>query len=141
MLLKLIKAREMISGAHCEVWQIDTENHDRKLAKVFVLKELLPSELYYSLTISWRGICIQGRHCGWQWETPRDEQAVTDYLQAIQSLGEEIRIEVCKPRPDLPGYPDVDFHPEDYPVVLLDDLDEDEKPEEPIYELEDPEIV
>ena len=68
MLLKLIKTREMISGAHCEIWEANLIWGDNFLAKVFVLNEHMPLELIYRLTVSWRGICIQGRHCGWQWE-------------------------------------------------------------------------
>ena len=36
----------------------------------------------------------------------------------------------------LPGYPAVDYHPDDYPIVLLDDLEGKEKLEDLI---EDPE--
>ena len=71
---------------------------------------------------------------------PGDVEDITAYLREVQRTGEEIRIEVCRPKPELPGYPEVDYHPDDFPVVLIDDLDEDEMPEEPSYELEDPEI-
>ena len=47
---------------------------------------------------------------------------VTDYLRTIQECREEIRIEVCQPEPNLPGYPEVDYHPKDAPIVLIDDL-------------------
>ena len=46
MLLKLIKTQEFISGAHCEVWEINPISGDRLLAKVFVLNEHLPLELH-----------------------------------------------------------------------------------------------
>lgn len=136
MLLKLIKIREMISGAHCEVWEVNSVLGDRLLAEVFVLNEHLPSELIYRLTVTQVGICIQGRHSGWQWPNGIAEEAVTDYLLSVQAFQEEIRIEVCRPKPELPGYPEVDYHPDDYPIVLLDDLAEEERPEEP-YEEED----
>jgi hypothetical protein len=136
MLLKLIKIREMNSGAHCEVWEANLIMGDNFLAKVFVLNEHLPLELIYRLTVSWRGICIQGRHCGWQWDSEVAERMVTHYLEQIQSSREEIRIEVCRPKPHLPGYPAVDYHPDDYPIVLLDDLEGKEKLEDLI---EDPE--
>jgi hypothetical protein len=61
---------------------------------------------------------------------------VTHYLEQIQASREEIRIEVCRPKPHLPGYPAVDYHPDDYPIVLLDDLEGKEKLEDLI---EDPE--
>jgi hypothetical protein len=136
MLLKLIKIQEMISGAHCEVWEVNSVLGDRLLAEVFVLNEHLPSELIYRLTVTQVGICIQGRHSGWQWPNGIAEEAVTDYLLSVQAFREEIRIEVCRPKPELPGYPEVDYHPDDYPIVLLDDLAEEERPEEP-YEEED----
>ena len=136
MLLKLIKTREMITGAHCEVWEANSILGDKRLADVFVLNEHLPLELIYRLTVSWCGICIQGRHCGWQWENEVEERFVTHYLEQIQMTHEEIRIEVCRPVPDLPGYPYVDYNPDDYPIVLLDDLDEDEIPDEPYEEPE-----
>lgn len=120
MLLKLIKTRDFISGSHCEVWEINSVTGNRLLAEVFVLNEHLPLELIYRLTVSVRGICIQGRHCGWQWESERCEQVVTEYLTAVQELREEIRIEVCVPEPDLPGYPHTDRNPDDYPIVLGD---------------------
>ena len=134
MLLKLIKTREFISGTHCEVWEVNPILGDRLLAEVYVLNEHLPLELIYRLTVSWRGICIHGKYCAWQWANCVIERMVTHYLELIQASREEIRIEVCRPKPDLPGYPEVDYHPDDYPIVLLDDLDEDERPEEPYEE-------
>lgn len=133
MLLKLIKTREVISGAHCEIWEVNSILGDKLLAEVFVLNEHLPLELMYRLTVSVRGICIQGRHCGWQWENEMEERMVTHYFEQVQAIREEIRIEICRPKPDLPGYPEVDYHPDDYPIVLLDDLEEDERPEESVY--------
>ena len=122
MLLKLIKTRPFISGCHCEVWEINHETKNRLLAEVFVLNEHLPLELIYRVTVTHSGICFAGRHCGWMWECERTEQAVTAYLKVVQEIHEEIRIEVCQPEPDLPGYPYVDYHPDDYPIVLgLDD--------------------
>ena len=133
MLLKLIKTREVISGAHCEIREVNSILGDKLLAEVFVLNEHLPLELMYRLTVSVRGICIQGRHCGWQWENEMEERMVTHYFEQVQAIREEIRIEICRPKPDLPGYPEVDYHPDDYPIVLLDYLEEDERPEEPVY--------
>lgn len=139
MLLQLIKTRPMITGTHCELVEINSVLGNRHLADVFVLNEHLPLELIYPLSVSWRGICIQGKFCAWQWQNCVVERMVTEYLTSIQRTREEIRIEVCQPTLDLPGYPYVDYHPDDYPVVfgkdivLLDDLDEDEQPEEPFY--------
>ena len=118
MLLKLIKTRPMLSGAHCELWEINHLTENRLLGEVFVLNEHLPLELIYRVTVSFRGISIQGRHCGFQWDCERTEQAVAEYLKVVQECREEIRIEVCQPEPDLPGYPHVDYHPDDYPIVL-----------------------
>ena len=118
MLLKLIKTRPFISGTHCELWEINHLTKNRLLGEVFVLNELMPLELIYRVTVTIRGICIQGRHCGWQWDCERTEQAVTAYLKVVQEIHEEIRIEVCEPEPDLPGYPYVDYHPDDFPIVL-----------------------
>ena len=132
MYLKLIKTRPFISGCHCELWEINHVTGNRHLGDVFVLNEHLPLELIYRVTVSFRGICIQGRHCGWQWESEKLEVMVTDYLRTIQECREEIRIEVCTPEPYLPGYPEVDYHPKDAPIVLIDDLPEDERPEEPV---------
>ena len=118
MLLKLIKIRSMISGSHCELWEINHFTHNRLLGEVFVLNEHLPLELIYQVTVTRSGICVAGRYCGWQWDCERTEQAVTEYLKVVQEIREEIRIEVCQPEPDLPGYPHVDYHPDDYPIVL-----------------------
>ncbi len=137
MLLKLIKTREFISGAHCEVWEINHLTGNKLLAEVFVLNEHLPMELIYRLTVSYRGICIRGRHCGWQWKDEAAEHTITEYLTAIQQTREEIRIEVCRPKPVLPGYPEVNYHPDDFPIVLIDDLDEKERLEELVYEADD----
>ena len=134
MLLKLIKTRDLISGAHCEVWEINSILGDKLLAEVFVLNEHLPLELIYRLTVTRIGICFAGRQCGWMWMNRQEQEVVKDYLLEIQRSHEEIRIEVCTPKPDLPGYPEVDYHPDDFPIVLLDDLDEDERPEEPYEE-------
>ena len=75
------------------------------------------------------------------WKIQQEQEVVENYLLGIQRSREEIRIEVCRPKPELPGYPEVDYHPDDFPIVLIDDLDEDEMPEEPIYEMDEPEIV
>ena len=124
MLLKLIKTRQFISGCHCEVWEINSERGNRLLGEVFVLNEHLPLELIYRVTVSVRGICIQGRHCGWMWENngrmdERREAKVTEYLRAVQEIHEEIYVEVCEPEPDLPGYPHTDYHPDDYPIAFV----------------------
>ena len=74
------------------------------------------------------------------WKNIPDQEVVEDYLLGIQRSREEIRIEVCRPKPVFPGYPEVDYHQDDFPVVLIDDLAEDELPEEPSYEQEDPVI-
>ena len=140
MLLKLIKTRQYISGSHCEVWEINHETGNRLLGEVFVLNEHLPLELIYRVTVTIRGICIQGRHCGWVWEDhgrpdERREEKVTEYLRVTQEVHEEIFIEVCEPEPDLPGYPEMDFHPgsygEEYTPIIVplnefrdDDYDE-----------------
>ena len=141
MFLKLIKTRELISGSHCEVWEVNPVSGDQLLAEVFVLNEHLPLELIYRLRVTRVGICFAGRQCGWMWKNIPDQEVVEDYLLGIQRSREEIRIEVCRPKPVLPGYPEVDYHPDDFPVVLIDDLAEDELPEEPSYEQDDPVIV
>ena len=120
MLLKLIKTRQFISGAHCELWEINHLFGNKHLANVFVLNEHLPLELIYRLTLRYSGIFIQSRQCGWQWNNPDDESSVTEYLLSVQAIHEEIRIEVCVPEPYLPGYPHVDRNPDDYPVVFGD---------------------
>ena len=132
MLLKLIKIRSFISGCHCQLWIINHETGNRLLAEVFVLNEHMPLELFYRLTVTRSGICFAGRQCGWQWQSEKSEVMVTDYLHTILECREEIRIEVCQPAPDLPGYPEVDYHPKDAPIVLMDDLPEDDRPEEPV---------
>ena len=111
----------MISGTHCELWEINPLLSDRLMAKVFVLNEHLPSELIFPLTVTLRGIRIRGRDIGWQWNEPEAEREVYDYLRTILLSGEEIYLEICVPKPDLPGYPPVDYHPDDYPIVLADD--------------------
>ena len=120
MLLKLIKTRQFISGAHCELWEINHLFGNKLLAKMFVLNEHLPIELIYRLTIHRTGIFIHGQQCGWQWDDPSEEMSVTAYLLSVQAIREEIRIEVCIPEPYLPGYPHVDRNPDDYPIVFGD---------------------
>ena len=134
MLLKLIKTRSMHTGSHCELWEINPFAGNRLLCEVFVLAEHLPLELIYLVTVTRSGICFAGRHCVFQWESERQEVLATDYLRTIQASREEIRVEVCRPKPILPGYPEVDYHPKDAPIVLMDDLSEEERPEEPMYE-------
>ena len=117
MLLQLIKIRPMMSGIHCELWEINHLFGNHHLANVFILNEHMPLELIYPLTITCRGICIHGQPCAWEWTVPM-ERLVTEYLMSVQSIREEIRIEVSQPTPDLPGYPYVDYNPDDYPIVL-----------------------
>ena len=142
MLLKLIKTRPMISGVHAELWIKDHVFGDKKLADVFVLNELLPVALIYPIRIVSGRICIRNKPFDWEWDNPKLEEVIVDYLRDIQVSGEEIYLDICDPEPYLPGYPYIDYHPDDYPealtddceIVFLDDLDEDEKPEEP-YEI------
>jgi len=118
MLLKLIKTRPMISGSHAEIWMIDHTFGNRKLANIFVLNEHLPIELIYPIRVSPRGIFIRKQHCGWQWDNPKLEQLFIDSMLEIQNSGEEIYLDVCSPEPDLPGYPHIDYHPEDFAIVF-----------------------
>ena len=120
MLLKLIKTRQVISGAHCELWEINHLSGNRLLANVFVLNEHLPAELIYPLIVTFHGLRIRGQDTGWQWESAKAELSVTGYLRGVQEIREEIYIEVCIPEPYLPGYPHVDRNPDDFPVVLGD---------------------
>lgn len=117
MLLKLIKTRPMITGIHCELWEINTVIGNKHLANVFLLEEHVPSELIYRLTLTFREIRIAGKPCPWQWTVPM-ERLVTEYLLSVQAIREEIYLEFCDPEPDLPGYPYTDYHPDDYPIVL-----------------------
>ena len=136
MLLKLIKIRPMNSGTLCELWEVNPILGDRLLAEVIVLDEQMPLELIYRLSITYSGLCLQGHPAGWVWASHRMEVIVTDYLLQIQRSREEIRIEVCQPEPDLPGYPYVDYHPDDFPIVIgLDDIDDSEL-ENLTYEME-----
>ena len=137
MLLKLIKKRPMSSGTLCELWEVNPLLGDRLLAEVIVSDEQMPLELYYRLSVTYSGICIQGHPTEWIWTPRGQEVVVTDYLLQIQRSREEIRIEVCRPVPDLPGYPFVDYHPDDYPVVIgVDDISEEEM-ENLTYEIAD----
>ena len=123
----------MGTGTLCELWEMNPIPGDRLLAEVIVLDEQMPLELIYRLSVTYSGICLQGRPTQWVWASYRMEAVVSDYLLQIQRTREEIRIDVCRPKPDLPGYPEVDYHPKDAPIVLMDDLPEDQRPE-PIYE-------
>ena len=137
MLLKLIKMHPMSSGTLCELWEKNPILGDKLLAEVIVLDEQMPLELFYRLSVTNSGLCLQGHPTGWVWASYRMEAIVTDYLLQIQRSHEEIRVDVCQPVPDLPGYPFVDYHPDDYPVVIgLDDISEQEM-ENLTYEIED----
>ena len=118
MLLKLIKCRSMHAGTLCELWEVNPLLGDRMLAEVVVSDEQMPLELYYRLSVTYAGLCIQGRPTEWIWTPRTQEVVVTDYLLQIQRSREEIRLDVCRPVPNLPGYPYVDYHPNDYPVVI-----------------------
>lgn len=137
MLLKLIKIRPMSTGTLCELWEINVLWGNKLLAEVLIMDEQMPLELIYRLTVTCSGICLQGKPAAWIWASYRMEVIVTDYLLQIQRSREEIRVDVCRPVPDLPGYPYVDYHPDDYPVVIgLDDIPEEEF-EELVYEIDD----
>ena len=118
MLLKLIKTRPMITGVHAELWQIDAVFGDTHLADVFILNEHLPLGLIYPVHVTPRGLWIRKDLYGWQWDNPKLEGFVIEFLLEIQSRREEIFIDICDPEPDLPGYPYTDYHPDDFPIVL-----------------------
>ena len=123
MLLKLIKKRETHIGFVCELWIINHWTGNRLLAVVMIINEQMPLELIYRLTVTNAGLCVQGRPCRWIWSGERMEVIVTDFLLKVQRTHEEIFIEICRPKPFLPGYPEVDYHPTDFydvykPVAL-----------------------
>lgn len=118
MLLKLIKTLPMPSGMHAEIVEVNSVTGNIHLADIFVLHEHLPSELIYPLTVTRRALYIRGREVGWQWPDRLTESSVMAYLCYVQSIREEIYLDVCDPDPDLPGYPPVDYNPKDYPVVI-----------------------
>ena len=118
----------MMTGCHCEVWQIDEVLGNKRLATVFVLNEHMPLELIYRISVSPKGVFIRGRHSGWQWDDQKVEVLMIDFLLKVQQTKEEIYLDICDPEPDLPGYPYVDYHPKDYPVVIgFEDLTDEEK--------------
>lgn len=122
MLLQLIKTRPVHTGVHAELWRKDRTFGDIKLAEVFVLNENLPSAVIQRVNISPRGIFLygNGRHVGLEWESPLLEATIITYLLGIQHSREEIYLDVCEAMPDLPGYPETDYHPDDYPEVIMD---------------------
>ena len=110
----------MISGIHAELWRLDHIFGDVKLADVFILNEHWLTELIYRTTITPRGIFVHRKHIGIQWQDVQTESKTIGYLLEIQRTREEIRIDFCEPKPDLPGYPETDYHPIDFPTVLMD---------------------
>ena len=119
MLLKLIKTRPMNTGTHAELWSIDSINGDKKLADVFVLYEHLPLALIYPIRVIHHRLHLRGHEVGWQWDKPEEERQVVGFLLEIQCIHEEIYLDICDPKPDLPGYPEVDYNPDDYPIVFM----------------------
>ena len=112
----------MQSGTHAEIVEVNSFTGNKHLADIFVLNEHLPLELIYPLTITRTAIFIRGREVGWQWRNELLEAKLMEYLCYVHSLREEIYLEVCRPKPYLPGYPEVDYNPKDYPVVIgIDD--------------------
>jgi len=104
----------MNAGTLCELWEINALTGNQLLAQIIVLDEQMPLELFYRLTVTYAGICIHGRPAQWIWASQRMEVLVTNHLLTIQRTREEIRIEVCRPVPILPGYPHIDYHPSDF---------------------------
>ena len=112
----------MQSGTHCELVEAHSFTGNKHLANIFVLNEHLPLELIYPLTVTRSAIYIRRREVGWRWANESLEAEIIEYLCSIRSLREEIYLEVCTPEPYLPGYPEVDYNPKDYPVVIgIDD--------------------
>lgn len=58
----------------------------------------------------------------WQGYEPGRQEAIYTRIAGKLARGEFV-IE----NPYLPGYPEVDYHPDDYPIVLLDDPEEKER--------------
>ena len=114
MLLKLIKMRQEEGATYCELWEINHLTGDKQLAQVLVSDDQMPLELIYRLSVTGVGLSIQGKRCRWQWLEAAEEILVMHYLRAIQHSREEIRIEVGRPKPYLPGYPETDYHPCDF---------------------------
>ena len=99
MLLKLIKTLSMPSGIHAEIVEVNSVLGNTHLADIFVLNELVPQELIYPLSVTRNALFIREREVGWQWSDYLTESSVMAYLH-------------------LPGYPQVDFNPKDYPIVM-----------------------
>ena len=120
MLLKLIKIRATPTGIYAELWRKDQTFGDIKLATVFVFKEHWLTELIYRAHIRPKGIYVHGKPVEIQWDDELLEATIITYLLEIQHSREEIYLDVCEPIPDLPGYPETDYHPDDYPEVIMD---------------------
>ena len=118
MLLKLIKTKQMPSGTHAEIVEVNSVTGNIHLADVFVMNEHLPSELIYPLTVTRTALYIRGKEVGWQWKDRITESAVMSYLRYVQSIRSEIYLDVCRKEAELPGYPYVDYNPKDYPIVM-----------------------
>ncbi len=99
MLLTLIKKQKTRFGWRAELIETNHLTGNRHLADVHICFEDWPLELIFLVTVPRSGIWIQGRPTDWHWSNAHERQAVEEYLWYVQSIREEIRLEVTHTRP------------------------------------------
>ena len=110
MLLKLIRIEKNEVAYLCEVWIVNPLNGDTLVGEVIIAVADMPLALIYPLNVTETDLCIRGKRCKWRWLRHRDEVMVLVYLQQIQASREALFLDICDPKPYLPGYPEKIFN-------------------------------
>lgn len=110
MLLILIRNTRTRYAFHCTLVEKDPFVGERKLASVTESLNRCMLELIFPLSVTRSGICLMGTPVSWTWKDDRKKEYVENYLRQVLLSGEEIRLEITRPVPDLPGYPYVNHN-------------------------------
>ena len=105
MLLTLIRFRTTRYRCHAVLYERSQWLGNRILGKIAENKQEARLELFYRVTVTKSGICINDQPSKWIWTDKQQKSQTEAYLKHIQHTGEEIRIEYTHWEPDFPDYP------------------------------------
>ena len=67
-------------------------------------------ELFYRVTVTASGICLNGKPAPWKWMDRKKKEELEKYICFVLAEREEVLLEITHPVPDYPGYPRINHN-------------------------------